>query len=146
MDVTPLKFPISMNGNMQDHPALRAHDPLHARSLVLDDGKTRIAIVVVDNCLIPRELMDDAKRQAHELTGLIALEEKDYEKAVAELQQANQQNPYDLYRLCQAYQGKGDKEKAKEFCMKAVGFNSLPQLNYAFIRMQAEKIATGMKA
>jgi tetratricopeptide (TPR) repeat protein len=85
-------------------------------------------------------------KQAHELTGLIALEEKDYEKAVAELQQANQQNPYDLYRLCQAYQGKGDKEKAKEFCMKAVGFNSLPQLNYAFIRMQAEKIATGMKA
>ena len=70
MDVTPLKFPISMNGNMQDHPALRAHDPLHARCLVLDDGKTRIAMVVVDNCLIPRELMDSAKRQAQELTGI----------------------------------------------------------------------------
>ncbi len=85
-------------------------------------------------------------RQAHELTGMIALEEKDYDKAVAELQQANQQNPYDLYRLCQAYQGKGDKEKAKEFCVKAAGFNSLPQLNYAFIRMKAEKMGTGMKA
>ncbi len=70
MDVTPLKFPISMNGNMQDHPALRAHDPLHARCLVLDDGKTRIAMVVVDNCLIPRELMDSAKQQAQELTGI----------------------------------------------------------------------------
>lgn len=70
MDVTPLKFPISMNGNMQDHPAQRAHDPLHARCLVLDDGKTRIAMVVVDNCLIPRELMDDAKRQARKLTGI----------------------------------------------------------------------------
>ena len=85
-------------------------------------------------------------KQAHELTGIIALEEKDYDKAVAEFQQANQQNPYDLYRLCQAYQGKGDKGKAKEFCMKAAGFNSLPQLNYAFIRMKAEKMATGMKA
>jgi len=85
-------------------------------------------------------------KQAHELTGIIALEEKDYDKAVAEFQQANQQNPYDLYRLCQAYQGKGDKEKAKEFCMKAAGFNSLPQLNYAFIRMKAEKMGTGMKA
>ena len=70
MDVTPLKFPVSMNGNMQDHPALRAHDPLHARCLVLDDGQVRIAMVVVDNCLIPRELMDSAKRQARELTGI----------------------------------------------------------------------------
>ena len=78
-------------------------------------------------------------KQAHELAGMIALEEKDYDKAVAELQQANQQNPYDLYRLCQAYQGKGDSAKAKEFCTKAAGFNSLPQLNLAFIRTKAAK-------
>ena len=52
----------------------------------------------------------------HQLLGSIALDSKDYDKAVAELQQANQQNPYDLYRLCQAYQGKGDKAKAKEYC------------------------------
>src|SRR3712207_4771649 len=32
-------------------------------------------------------------RQAHELAGMIALAEKDYDKAIAELQQANQQNP-----------------------------------------------------
>ena len=81
-------------------------------------------------------------RQAHELAGMIALEEKDYDKAVAELQQANQQNPYDLYRLCQAYQGKGDSGKAKEFCTKAANFNSLPQLNYAFIRTKAGKMGT----
>ena len=79
-------------------------------------------------------------RQAHELAGMIALEEKDYDKAVAELQQANQQNPYDLYRLCQAYQGKGDVEKAKSFCTKAAGFNSLPQLNLAFVRTKAGKM------
>lgn len=78
-------------------------------------------------------------RQAHELAGMIALEEKDYDKAVTELQQANQQNPYDLYRLCQAYQGKGDA-KAKEFCTKAANFNSLPQLNLAFIRTKAAKV------
>ncbi len=78
-------------------------------------------------------------RQAHELLGMIALEAKDYDNAVAELQQANQQNPYDLYRLCQAYQGKGDMGKAKEFCTKAANFNSLPQINLAFIRMKAAK-------
>jgi tetratricopeptide (TPR) repeat protein len=78
-------------------------------------------------------------RQAHELIGMIALAEKDYDKALSELQQANQQNPYDLYRLCQAYQGKGDSNQAKQFCQKAAAFNSLPQVNYAFIRRIAAK-------
>ncbi|MFL6335792.1 MAG: tetratricopeptide repeat protein [Pyrinomonadaceae bacterium] len=80
---------------------------------------------------------------AHELAGMIALEEKDYDKAVAELQQANQQNPQNLYRLSQAYQGKGDNAKVKEFAAKAAGFNSLPQLNYAFVRTKAQKLASG---
>jgi len=79
-------------------------------------------------------------KQAHSLAGMIALEEKDFDKAIAELQQANPQNPYDLYRLCQAHQGKGDMGKAKEFCTKAAAFNSLPQLNLAFIRMKAAKV------
>ncbi len=70
MDVTPLKFPISMNGNMQDAPAKKAADPLHARCLVLDDGQTRVAFVVVDNCVIRRELMDDAKQRASKRTGI----------------------------------------------------------------------------
>ena len=79
-------------------------------------------------------------RQVHQLIGLIALELKDYEKAVSEFQQANQQNPYDLYRLCQAYKGRSDGARAKEFCKKAAEFNSLPAINYAFIRRKA---ATG---
>lgn len=70
MDVTPLKFPISVNGNMQDAPASKAHDQLQARCLVLDDGETKIAIAVVDSCMIPRELFEDAKRQANKLTGI----------------------------------------------------------------------------
>ncbi|HEY6120209.1 MAG TPA: tetratricopeptide repeat protein [Pyrinomonadaceae bacterium] len=85
-------------------------------------------------------------KQSHELMGTIALEEKDFDKAVAEFQQANQQNPYDLYRLCQAYQGKNDAEKAKDSCSKAAGFNSLPLLNYAFIRTKAQKMSSGSKA
>jgi tetratricopeptide (TPR) repeat protein len=77
-------------------------------------------------------------KQAHELDGIVALAEKSYDKAVAELSQANQQNPQNLYRLCQAYQGKGDGEKAKEFCGKAANFNVLPQINYAFVRTKAK--------
>ena len=77
-------------------------------------------------------------KNAHELDGIIALAEKDYDRAIAELQQANQQNPQDLYRLCQAYKGKGDAAKAKDYCDKAANFNSLPQLNYAFVRTKAK--------
>jgi tetratricopeptide (TPR) repeat protein len=84
-------------------------------------------------------------KQAHELAGMIALSEKDYDKAIAELNQANQQNPQNLYRLSQAYQGKGDSAKAKEFGTKAAGFNSLPQLNYAFVRTKAQKMASDAK-
>ena len=84
-------------------------------------------------------------KQAQELAGIIALAEKDYDKTIAELQQANQQNPQNLYRLSQAYQGKGDTAKAKEFGAKAAGFNSLPQLNYAFVRAKARKIASDVK-
>ncbi|MEP6995223.1 MAG: tetratricopeptide repeat protein [Acidobacteriota bacterium] len=80
-------------------------------------------------------------RQWHTLAGMVALQEKDYGKAIAELQQANLQDPYNLYRLGQAYQGKGDKDKAKEFATKAADFNSLPALNYAFVRTRAKKAA-----
>jgi tetratricopeptide (TPR) repeat protein len=78
-------------------------------------------------------------KQAHELAGMIALEEKNYDQAIAELQQANLQNPQNLYRLAQAYQGRGDAQKSKEYSAKAAAFNSLPQLNYAFIRNKAAK-------
>jgi len=78
-------------------------------------------------------------KQAHQLLGMIALAEKDYDKAVSELQAANQQNPYDLFRLCQAYQGKGDAAQAKDVCGKAANFNSLPAIQYAFVRTKAAK-------
>jgi len=55
------------------------------------------------------------------------------------LGQANQQNPDVLYLLGNAYHGKGDTAKAKESFTKAAKFNSLPQLNYAFVRGKAEK-------
>jgi tetratricopeptide (TPR) repeat protein len=78
-------------------------------------------------------------KQAHELAGMIALAEKNYDQAIGELNQSNQQNPNNLYLLGQAYEGKGDAGKAKESFTRAAKFNSLPQLNYAFVRTKAEK-------
>ena len=78
-------------------------------------------------------------KQSHELAGRIALQEKNYDLAITELGQSNQQNPADIYLLGEAYQGKGDAGKAKESFTKAAKFNSLPALNYAFVRSKAEK-------
>ena len=84
-------------------------------------------------------------RQSHELAGRIALGEKDYANAIAELEQANLQDPRNFLRLSQAYQGKGDAAKAQDYLTKAADFNSLPALPYAFIRAKAQKM-TGKKA
>jgi tetratricopeptide (TPR) repeat protein len=85
-------------------------------------------------------------KQAHELAGIVALAQKDFDTAIAELQQANQLNPQNLYRLGQAYQAKGDTAKAHEYFGQAASFNSLPQLPYAFIRVKAQKMAGGKPA
>jgi len=70
VDIPPEKLPVIVNGGFQENTADRVHDRLHARCLVLDDGSSRVAIVVVDNCLMPRDLLDEAKRLAHEKTGI----------------------------------------------------------------------------
>src|SRR5580658_1032435 len=50
-----------INGGMRPIIAANVHDELHARALALTDGKTTLAFVVVDNCVIPRDIIDQAK-------------------------------------------------------------------------------------
>jgi tetratricopeptide (TPR) repeat protein len=76
------------------------------------------------------------KRLAHELEGQVLLAQKQYDRAIAELAQANQQDPYNLYRLSLAYAAAGNAAKAKEFAAKAKGDNALNSLNYAFVLRQ----------
>jgi tetratricopeptide (TPR) repeat protein len=84
-------------------------------------------------------------RGVHELNGRIALGAKEYDRAIEELQKANLEDSYNLYRLALAYSGKGDAAKAKEYCARAAHFYPLPDVNYAFIRLKAEKMLAGMK-
>ncbi len=69
-DVTPVKWPVPLVGQFNRRLADKAWDPLHARALVLDDGKTKVAIVVVDSCYIPRHIYDDAKQRIAKSTGI----------------------------------------------------------------------------
>lgn len=70
MDVTPVKFPVIINGNMNAAVTSDISDRLHARALVLDDGSNKAAIVIVDNCMMPRDLLDRAKALASQETGI----------------------------------------------------------------------------
>jgi hypothetical protein len=64
----PLGQPIV--GNFTIPSATHIHDELHARCLVLDDGRTKIAFAVCDNVGIPREVFDEARRMIAEETDL----------------------------------------------------------------------------
>lgn len=78
-------------------------------------------------------------RLAHEVAGMIALADQKWDGALAHLAKANQQDPYNLYRQGLAYEGKGDKAKAKALFAAAADFNQLPTLNAAFVRAKARK-------
>ncbi len=60
----------SINGGFQDGRAAYIHDELHARCLALDDGKTQLVFVVVDSCVIGRDVFDAAKKLVQQATGL----------------------------------------------------------------------------
>lgn len=69
-NITPL-MNVPLDGTiMQIGPAKHVHDELHARCLVLDDGKTKLAFAVVDNTMISAEIHDHAKRLIEEHTGI----------------------------------------------------------------------------
>jgi tetratricopeptide (TPR) repeat protein len=83
---------------------------------------------------------DGELRLAHQLLGAIALEQKDFSRAITELSQGNQQDPYTVYRLGLAYQGSGDTGKATDAFRRAANQYTLPTLNYAFVRTKAKKM------
>src|SRR5688500_12141544 len=68
-DVTP-ELGVLIVGSFSPTPATHVHDPLYARTLVLDDGTTRVAFVVVDNVGLPQVVCDEAKRLIAEHTKL----------------------------------------------------------------------------
>ena len=70
LDVSPKQFPVLVNGGMTSRNATGVTDPLYAKALVLADGKMEIAIVVVDSCMMPRPMLDEAKNLATKRTGI----------------------------------------------------------------------------
>lgn len=70
VDVTPQTFPRIIAGSFLEGRAEKANDALHVRCLVLDDGKTKIAFAIVDTCMMPQSLIDEAKGRASKECGI----------------------------------------------------------------------------
>jgi hypothetical protein len=70
VDITPKLFPLNMPGGFSANMAEKAHDPLHSRALVLSDGVTTLAMVVVDNLGAGPEIVDEVKALASAKTGI----------------------------------------------------------------------------
>ena len=70
-DITP-DLGSEIIGGFVPFPANHVHDELHARCLVLDDGKTKLAIVVCDLLGMHRSLCVEARRLTQESTGVLS--------------------------------------------------------------------------
>jgi neutral ceramidase len=68
--INPKTMPVWVNGNIAGIKSDRINDPLHARSLVMSDGKSTVAICLVDSCVLPIELIDQAKDMIRTRTGI----------------------------------------------------------------------------
>jgi len=86
---------------------------------------------------IPFEL-----RRVHELEGQAALLAKDHARAVTELRQANQNDPWVLLLLGRALEGAGSAKEAGEAYRAASEYNELGfPISWAFVRAEARKKA-----
>lgn len=72
VDATPVHFPVFVNGGMISRSLEVVKSKINVRAIVLDDGQSRLAIAVVDSCMMSREFLDEAKQLASQRTQIPA--------------------------------------------------------------------------
>ena len=70
VDATPIQFPVFVNGGMTSRSLDFVKTKINVRAIVLDDGESRIGLAVVDSCMMPRPLLDEAKQLASQRTAI----------------------------------------------------------------------------
>jgi tetratricopeptide (TPR) repeat protein len=80
--------------------------------------------------------------QVHELLGMIAIGQRQYDVALEELAKSTDQDPRVLYLTAVALQGKGDSQRARAAAQAVAEFNALHP-NYAYVRPAAQKMVAG---
>jgi len=114
---------------------------VHAQSRIavrrgnLPDAWRHLATV---KALVEKEPDSDQRPQYAYLAGYVAYYAKDYRRAITELQQADQQDPFILLLIAEAYEHAGDAARAREFYQKVLSSNS-HAVNNAFARPIARR-------
>ena len=88
--------------------------------------------------LLDKGTNPDQRVQYPHLTGYVAFYEKDYKRAVTELQQADQEDPFILMLTAEAYEQLGDRPRALDYYRKVLSSNSHAITN-AFARPVARR-------
>ncbi len=70
VDVTPTHAESIIAGGFLEVRTSTVTDRLYARAFVLDNGQTQLALVVVDTCMMPTDLIAKARHLAHQKCGL----------------------------------------------------------------------------
>jgi len=113
----------------------------HAQSRIavrrgnLADARRHLASVKM---LVDQQPNSDQRPQYAYLAGYVAYYAKDYRRAIVELQQADQDDPFILLLLAQGHEHAGDAARAREFYQKVLSSNS-HAVNNAFARPVARR-------
>jgi putative membrane-bound dehydrogenase-like protein len=70
VDITPVSDRSIVAGGFLEAQSSTIHDRLFVRSIVLDDGTSTICLTVVDTCMMPQSLIDEAKLLASNQCGI----------------------------------------------------------------------------
>jgi tetratricopeptide (TPR) repeat protein len=110
-----------------------------ARKGKLKDARVQVAAV---KALLEKGTNDDQQIQYPYLVGYVALYAKDYQSAIAELQKADQKDPFILLLTAQACEKSGDAARAREYYTQVLASNA-HSLNNAFARPVARRKLAG---
>ena len=69
VDITP-PLGTFINGDFVTHIARYIHDSLYVRALVMKNGETLVAMVVVDICVMPKDFLDEIKSEITKQVGI----------------------------------------------------------------------------
>jgi tetratricopeptide (TPR) repeat protein len=126
----------AMSGAQVDLADLRwAHAQARIAARRGNSATARAQMAAVSR-LLDKGTNDDQRIQLPYLAGYVDLFLKDYSGAIAELQHADQKDPFVLFLLAQAYEKSGDAAKARDMYAQVLASNA-HSLNNAFARRVA---------
>jgi tetratricopeptide (TPR) repeat protein len=123
----------NQSGREQDLTELRwAHAQARIAIRGGDRAEARRQVAAVKS-LVEKGTNPDQRLQYPYLTGYVAFYSREYRRAIADLLQADQQDPFILLLLAQAHEQAGDVTRAREYYGKVLASNSHAVTN-AFAR------------